>query len=199
MREDRPANRKRRRTSVPLWRWRSNPIRRRDDVLEAWLVLAIWVLIAVGGTAAGVVTAHAAGQVFAQQRADRVPVSAVLLDDIPRPATSGMGGDFAPARVRWTNSDGSTHSGKTLVSTGKTAGSTVRIWIDGNGKLSPQPTPPTEAAAEAALFGGSAALALSGLVFGIGSAGRWWLDRRRIAQWDKEWTLVGPKWGHKTS
>ncbi|MEU1788150.1 hypothetical protein ABZ553_20185 [Streptomyces sparsogenes] len=198
MREDRPANRKRRRTKVPLWRWRNNPIRRRDDVLEAWLLLAIWVLTAVGGTAAGLVTAHAADQVFARQRAERNPVYAALLDDVPRTAT-GMGRDLASTRVRWTTSDGAAHSGRTLVTTGKKAGSTVRIWIDTQGKLSTQPPTPTKAAVEAGLFGTSAALAVSGVVFGIGSAGRWCLDRRRIRQWDREWTLVGPQWSHKTS
>ncbi|MGW2650733.1 Rv1733c family protein [Streptomyces sp. NPDC001393] len=139
MYESRPANRKRRRTRVPLWRWRNNPIWRRDDVLEAWLVLAVWVLIAVGGTAAGVVTAHTPDQVFALQRAERTPVPAVLLDDVPRTATSEVGKDLASAKVRWTTSDGSTRSGMTLVTTGKTAGSTVRIWLDGQGKLSFQP------------------------------------------------------------
>lgn len=62
-----------RRTKKTLWRWRSNPLRRRDDVLEAWLVLAVWALIAVGGTLAGVLTARAADDVFAQQRAERTP------------------------------------------------------------------------------------------------------------------------------
>ncbi|MFF8925879.1 hypothetical protein ACF1AO_01300 [Streptomyces longwoodensis] len=198
MREDKPANRNRRRTRVPLWRWRSNPIRRRDDVLEAWLLLAVWVVIAVGGTAAGVVTALAADQVFAQQRAERDPVPAVLLDDVPRTATV-MGKDLASTRVRWTASDGATHSGMTLVTTGKKAGSTVRVWIDTRGKLSTQPPTPAKAAVEAGLFGASAALAVSGVAFGVGSAGRWYLDRRRIQQWDREWTLVGPQWGHKTS
>ncbi|QKV97099.1 hypothetical protein HUT19_39955 [Streptomyces sp. NA02950] len=199
MHEGKPANGKRRRTRVPLWRWRNNPIRRRDDILEAWLLLAVWGLIAVGGTAAGVVTAHAADRVFAQQRADRTPVRAVLLDDVPRPAMSGLDRDLSSARVRWTNSDGSTRNGMTVVATGKEAGSTVRIWIDAQGKLSTQPPTPAKAAAEAGLLGASAALALSGLVIGIGSAGRWWLDRRRIHQWDTEWTVVGPQWSHKTT
>lgn len=87
----------------------------------------------------------------------------------------------------------------TLVAAGKKAGSTVRIWIDGHGKLSPQPPTPAEAAVEAGFLGGSAGLALSGVVFGIGSVGRTYLDRRRIHQWDREWALVGPTWGHKTS
>ncbi|MER6129046.1 hypothetical protein ABT173_42105 [Streptomyces sp. NPDC001795] len=199
MRNGKLAKRKRRRTKVRLWRWRSNPIRRRDDVLEAWLLLAIWALIAVGGTVAGMVTAHAADQVFAQQRAERIPVRAVLLSDVPRTVTSGIGRDLISARVRWTTSDGATHNGMTLVSTGKKAGSTVRIWIDGQGKPSTQPPAPAKAAVESALMGASAALALSGVVFGVGSAGRWYLDRRRIEQWDREWNVIGPRWGHKTS
>lgn len=198
MHEGKPANGKRRRTRVPLWRWRSNPIRRRDDVLEAWLLLAIWVLIAVGGTAAAVVTAQTAERVFARQRAERIPVRAVLLDDVPRTAAPGTVGDLASARVRWTNSDGSTRSGMTLVTAAKKAGSTVRIWIDGQGKLSTQPPTPAKAAVDAGFLGGSAALALSGVVFGVGSVGRRYLDRRRIQQWDREWNLVGPQWCHKT-
>ncbi|MET8944061.1 hypothetical protein ABZX30_10840 [Streptomyces sp. NPDC004542] len=198
MREDNPANRRHRRTRVPLWRWRSNPVRRRDDVLEAWLLLVMWVLVAVGGTAAGVVTARAADQGFARQRADRTPVRAVLLDDVPRTPTSGTGGNLASARVRWTASDGSPRTGRTLVAGGKTGGSAVRVWIDGRGKLGTRPPSVTAAAVEAGCLGASAALAVTGLVLGAGSVGRKLLDCRRIQQWDREWTLVGPQWGHKT-
>ena len=192
-----PAKRKPRRTRSLLWRWRSNPIRRRDDVLEAWLLLAVWVLMAVGGTLAGVVTAHAADQVLARQRTERSPVPAVLLTDVPRTATSGLGRDLASAEVRWTASDGSSHSGMALVSPDKKAGSTVRIWIDTHARLSTRPATPTEAAVEAGLLGASAALASIGVVYGAGRTGRWWLDRRRFEQWDLEWTLVGPQWGHR--
>ncbi|MGW1255661.1 Rv1733c family protein [Streptomyces sp. NPDC002513] len=199
MRKGKPANGRRKRTRLPLWRWRSNPIRRRDDVLEAWLLLAVGALMAIGGTLAAVVTAHAAHQDFAQQRAERTPVLAVLLTDVPRTVPSGVGTDLASAEVRWTASDGSAHRGTTLVSTGKKAGSTVRIWIDGQGEASTPPLAPTRAAVEAGLLGASAALGVSGVVYGAGRVGRRWLDRRRIEQWDREWTLVGPQWGHKTS
>ncbi|MFJ4201148.1 hypothetical protein ACIP2Y_16160 [Streptomyces sviceus] len=49
------------------WRWRSNALRRREDVLEAWLVPAVRVLVAVDD--------------FAQRRSDRTPVRAVLIRD----------------------------------------------------------------------------------------------------------------------
>lgn len=50
---------------------------------------------------------------------------------------------------------------------------------------------------EAGFLGAMAALALGGAIFGTGSAVRWWLTRRRIDRWGREWELVGPKWGHK--
>ncbi|MFC8358546.1 hypothetical protein ACFUIY_01615 [Streptomyces griseorubiginosus] len=39
------------------WRRRSNPLRRRGDLLEARIVLTVWAVVAVGGTIAGLVTA----------------------------------------------------------------------------------------------------------------------------------------------
>ncbi|MFE2580566.1 hypothetical protein [Streptomyces sp. NPDC059378] len=94
-----------------LWRWRDNPLRRRDDIIEAWTVLAVWSVFAVGGTAAGLVTAHAADEVFARQRAQSQPVPAVLLNDVPLAVTSIDGAsDHRTATVRWTAPDGSTPS-----------------------------------------------------------------------------------------
>ncbi|MDN3029275.1 hypothetical protein [Streptomyces sp. S.PB5] len=184
-----------RRTKKTLWRWRSNPLRRRDDVLEAWVVLAVWVLIAVGGTFAGVVTARAAGDVFDRQRAEREPVRAVLLMDTPQAAANAY---RSMAKVRWIAGDGSSHTGKALVESGKKAGSRVTLWTDPWGDLVTAPPSPTEAAVEAGLLGTAAALAASGLAFGAGGLARWRLERRRIAQWGREWDLVGPQWGHRT-
>jgi hypothetical protein len=188
-----------RHTRKALWRWRSNPLRRRDDALEAWIVLAVWVAVVVGGTLTGLMTAHSAEGVFARERAERRSVSAVLLADATS-VGSGVGGasDRVSAKVRWTAADGATRTGTTLVESGRKAGTTVEIWTDGRGDLSTEPSTPTEAAIEAGVLGTAAGLAVSGLVFGVGRVGRWWLDRRRIESWDREWTLVGPLWSHKT-
>ncbi|WSW72057.1 hypothetical protein OG390_02400 [Streptomyces sp. NBC_00996] len=184
-----------RRTKRWLWRWRANPLRRRDDVLEAWLVLAVWALIAVGGTLAGVLTARAADDVFAQQRAELTPVQAVLLADAPRAPVKGY---RALVKVRWTLADGSTHTDKTLVDGGRKAGSTIVLWTNTQGNLTAPPPSGTDASVEAGFLGVASTLAVTGLVFGAGGATRWCLDRRRIDQWGREWDLVGPRWGHKT-
>jgi hypothetical protein len=178
-----------------LWRWRANPLRRRDDVLEAWLVLAVWALIAVGGTLAGLVTARAADDVFAQQRAERTPARAVLLTDAPGAESKSY---RALVKVRWTLADGSTRTGTTLVDGGQKAGSTIVLWTNTQGNPTTQPPSGTVAAVEAGFLGAASALGVTGLVFGAGRAARWWLDRRRIDQWGSEWDLVGPRWGHKT-
>ncbi|MFF4507393.1 hypothetical protein [Streptomyces sp. NPDC001401] len=184
-----------RRTTRWLWRWRANPLRRRDDVLEAWLVLALWALVAVGGTLAGVLTARAADDVFAQQRAERAPVRAVLLTDTP-PSEANSYRAFA--QVRWTGTDGSARTGKTLVEGGLRAGSTTVLWTDTQGNLTTRPPSRTDAAGEAGLLGAASALAVTGIAFGATGAARWCLDRRRIDEWGREWDLVGPRWGHKT-
>ncbi|MFI7497978.1 hypothetical protein ACIBVL_05590 [Streptomyces sp. NPDC049687] len=182
-----------------LWRWRDNPLRRRDDIIEAWIVLAVWTVLTAGGAAAGLVTAHAANEVFAGQRDEREPVRAVLLDDVPFAATAAGGTDLRTATVRWEASDGSTRTSRTLVDSGLEAGSEVTVWQDGQGRLTAAPPGSTEAAVESGVLGAAAATALSGLVLGAGKAARWRLDRRRVDEWGSEWDLVGPRWGHQNS
>ncbi|WP_229859937.1 Rv1733c family protein [Streptomyces anandii] len=182
---------------VWLWRWRGNPLRRHDDVVEAWLLLVMWAVILVGGALAGTLAARAADQEFAHQRADRHPVAAVLVTDVPQTAN---GGDAyrAPAKVRWTAPDGTARTGRALVETGLQSGTKVTVWQNGRGTLTTQPPGPTEARVEAALFGASAALALAGLVYGGTALARWRLDRHRYEQWGAEWDLIGPRWDQKT-
>ncbi|KOU58111.1 membrane protein [Streptomyces sp. MMG1533] len=187
------------RAKKPLWRWRSNPLRRRDDMIEAWIVLVVWAIIVVGGTFAGFLAAHAAEGVFARQRADRHSVRAVLLDDVPQSGSAARASvGRAMAKVRWTASDGSTRTGTTLVDTDLKAGSRIVVWQNDRGEFVAEPPSPTEAALEASLLGIAAALALAGTAFGAGTLARWRLDQRRIDGWGKEWDLVGPQWGHKT-
>ncbi|WP_328445267.1 hypothetical protein OG780_05555 [Streptomyces sp. NBC_00386] len=182
-----------------LWRWKKNPLRRRDDIVEAWIVLAVWGIVAVGGAAAGLVTALAGDEMFARQRAERQPVGAVLLNDVPRTVTAlGTTTDHRLASVRWTTPSGSARTGLTQVSTGLKAGAEITVWQDRQGRLALAPPSSSAAAVESGFLGATAALALAGIVFGAGAAVRHRLDRRRIDGWDDEWDLVGPRWSHRT-
>jgi hypothetical protein len=127
------------------------PLRRHDDIVEAWIVLVVWAVVAVGGALAGLVTSHAADEVFATQHAERHPVRAVLLTDTPSP-TSTVGGarDRIQAEIRWTTADGTRRTGSALVETGQQAGSEVVVWLDAAGNLTTEPPSPTEATLESA-------------------------------------------------
>jgi hypothetical protein len=180
-----------------FWRWQSNPLRRHDDIVEAWLVLAVWAVVAVGGTAAGLVTAHATDETLAQQRDS---VQAVLLTDAPERASSvRSSSDQVLADVRWTALDGSVRTDRALVDTGMRAGSHVVLWQDDQGSLATQPPSPAEAAVEAGVLGSSAGLALAGAVYALGAVARWRLDLRRIEAWGREWDLAGPQWGRRST
>ncbi|MET7479296.1 hypothetical protein ABZT17_33725 [Streptomyces sp. NPDC005648] len=185
-----------RRTTKWLWRWRSNPLRRREDVLEAWLVLTVWAVIAVGGTLAGALTARATADVLAQQRAERTPVAAVLLSSTRQPGASSY--YRASAKVRWTLPDGSTRTGNTLVDTGLGAGTHIVVYTDRQGELTTRPPSRSAADVEAAVLGATAGLGVTGATLGAGALARLRLDRRRADHWGREWATVGPTWGHKT-
>ncbi|MFF2364765.1 hypothetical protein ACFVU0_18995 [Streptomyces sp. NPDC058122] len=182
-----------------LWRWCDNPLRRRDDVIEAWIILAVWTVFTVGGAAAGLETAQATDDAFARQRAERQPVRAVVLHDVPPTASGpGAGSGRLMGAVRWTAADGSSRTGSAAVPAGSRAGEETGIWLDGRGRLSPAPPTPTKAAIESGVAGAAAATAVGGLAFGAGTVARRRLDRRRVDAWGREWVLVEPRWGHRT-
>ncbi|KAB1990318.1 Rv1733c family protein [Streptomyces triticiradicis] len=182
-----------------LWRWRDNPLRRRDDVIEAWIVLAVWTVFTVGGTFAGLMTARTTDDAFARQQAERRAVTAVVLHDVPSAATvpRGTSGRLMTT-VRWKAPDGSPRTGRTLVNTGTTAGSAVTVWQNDRGRLTFAPPTPATAAVESGLAGAAAVTAVAGLAFGAGTVARRRLDRRRVDAWGREWVLVEPRWGHRT-
>ncbi|MBQ0827107.1 Rv1733c family protein [Streptomyces tagetis] len=181
-----------------LWRWRRNPLRRRVDAVEAWIVLLVWALIAVGGTLAGLLTAHAADASFARQRAERQPVRAVLLADVPQSASPTQTAYRALVKVGWTAPDGTSRTGETPATSGLRAGSSITLWQDRDGSLTGQPADPADASVESALYGAGAAVAVAGLAYGSGALVRWRLDRRRLDEWAREWERVGPRWSQRT-
>ncbi|MEU9733898.1 hypothetical protein [Streptomyces sp. NPDC048002] len=178
-----------------MWRWRRNPLRRRSDVVEAWIVLVVWFLVVVGGVLAGLVVSDAADRAFAEQRAERRPTRAVLLTDVPR--ADGSADSPRPqglARVRWTTGAGTERTDEAMVDRGLKAGAEVTLWLDRAGDPATRPPSASEAAWESGALGTAAGLALAGLVFGAGAAARWRLGRNSAERWGQEWELVEPEW-----
>lgn len=182
---------------VRFWRWRRNPLRRPSDRLEAWIVLAAWTLALLGGLLAALATQGAVQHDLAARRADVHSVSAVLTEDAPRippVSTSGYSEDKVWAKVRWVAADGSTHTGTTRVEPGVAVGTRVTAWTDHTGRLVLEPASPTEAWLETVLFSAAAALGAGAVVLAGERLARGRLDRRRLAEWDRQWAQVGPQW-----
>ncbi|MEU0007240.1 hypothetical protein ABZ079_23910 [Streptomyces sp. NPDC006314] len=183
---------------VRLWRWRRNPLRRHSDVVEAWIVLATWVLALVGGVLAGVVAAHASDAAFSARRAQMHTVSAVLTDDAAKTPLAGTGYDDGRvwAAVRWTDADGSVHTDRAKVFPGAPAGSRLTVWTNRADRVVSAPVTGAAADLQAALTGALAAPLAGAAVWGAGWVVRSRLILRRMAEWDEEWKQIGPRWGN---
>ncbi|MEU0471881.1 Rv1733c family protein [Streptomyces olivaceus] len=179
-----------------LWRWRRNPLRRREDVLEAWILLIVWFVIAVAAPAAGVLASHAAAHSAAERRVERHSATATLVSDASsNPLATGTTGGRVDATVRWTASDGTRHSGKIPVDEGMKAGSRVTVWTDSRNQPTAAPPSAAQAGVDAAFMGAASSFA----VVAVASAGyygaRVVLNRRRRAAWAHEWEDVSSQWG----
>ncbi|MGW3288772.1 Rv1733c family protein [Streptomyces sp. NPDC001002] len=189
------------RGTVLAWRWRRNPLRRRSDVVEAWILLAACVLATVSAVLAGVVGTQAAERALARDRAARTPVAAVLVRIVPgstRDVVTGIRHDRAVGSVRWTDAKGVVRTGLAPVRPGTEPGSPVRAWTDGHGRLVPAPVNAGEASARAALSGAGAALLAGSVVLVGGHLVRLRVQRRATERWGAEWERVSRHWGHTT-
>ncbi|MFI1760638.1 DUF3592 domain-containing protein [Streptomyces sp. NPDC020800] len=188
------------RTQVRGWRWRGNPLRRRSDVVEAWTVLIVAVLLFVvaplAGVAAGLHAHDQARTIAAAQRAERHRVRAVVLGSTPahRPTVQGDREHPYRAQVRWTEPGRGTHTGTARVPAGSRAGDVVTVWFDArNRSVAP---PPDDVAiwqhtvtVGVCAAGGAAAAVLLGH-----AVERRIAQRHRMAEWEREWARTGPKW-----
>ncbi|MFD8307538.1 hypothetical protein ACFV29_35210 [Streptomyces sp. NPDC059690] len=183
------------------WRWRDNPLRRRSDVLEAWIVLAAWVLASVVAALAGILGAQLSERAAERDRAGRAPVSAVLVRILPGGAPDAVTGvryDRALATVRWRDASGTPRTGTMEVTPTARAGSRLQAWTDGHGRLLSRPVGPAEATTRAVLAGSGAALAAGLLALAGGQLVRLRVQRRATEAWGTEWERIDGRWGHTT-
>ncbi|MFJ4201162.1 hypothetical protein ACIP2Y_16230 [Streptomyces sviceus] len=179
------------------WRWRRNPLRRRSDVVEGWIVLAAWVLAVLGGLFAGVGAGLAMEDGLAARRAALHTVSAVLTENADRMATVTTEGsaETVRAKVRWSSPDGSTRTGLARVERGTAAGTSVTVWVDRSGEVVRAPLTAAEARLQSVLTGVLVAAGTAGLVLGGGRLALLRLERRRLRDWETEWARVAPSGG----
>ncbi|MFJ9736857.1 hypothetical protein [Streptomyces sp. NPDC101166] len=182
------------------WRWRKNPLRRRSDLVEAWTVLAVAVLLLVAAPLAGALVGRwaydEARAGAAEQRAGRHQVRAKVVSRPPEtlPTAEGVREEAYRVTVRWTDSGGAVRTAPARVPSGTERGDTVGVWFDARGRA--VPAPPDGAAvwqhtltSGVCTTGGAAAAVLAGY-----AVVRRVTQRRRLDEWDREWARTGPEW-----
>ncbi|WP_432153628.1 Rv1733c family protein [Streptomyces tricolor] len=184
---------------VWLWRWRRNPLKRRADVVEGWVVLGACLLTVLAGVLAGLAAAGAVEHGLARERATWRPVVARLVAQAPGSSREhgdrAAAGDRVWAEVRWRAADGSAHTGQVRVEPGSKPGTPVTVWTDPQGHLVSRPSTASEAAFRSTLIGLLVGVSAAAVPCVAGLAVRGRLERRRMAAWDTEWSRLGPQWG----
>jgi hypothetical protein len=178
-----------------------NPLRRRSDVIEAWLLpvamIAFVTLSPLAGAAAGLraradnVAAHRAEQTW--HRTD-----AVLLQASPGPLFVDGGANtwvvWTPAR--WT-SDGRQRFGEVPAAAGTRAGSTVPVWLDRAGHAQSPPLTAAQDQHHVIVAVSLALAALAVLLAGLALLTRRLVNWRRLAGWEAAWRSVSPQWSQR--
>ncbi|WP_435797241.1 Rv1733c family protein [Streptomyces clavifer] len=186
-------------------RWRTHPLRRKVDVLEArlWLLVAVLALMCASsiGVAQGWAAFDREASVAAEQRADRHLVRATVLRDAtsPSPWTDESGrSPRVPVPARWVTPTGGEGTGKVLVAPGTERGERTRLWLDSRGTITSAPLEHHDVWAEALLEGGSGAAVAIGAGALAGFGVRMACNRRRATLWESEWSRVEPEWSRRT-
>jgi hypothetical protein len=178
-----------------------NPLRRRLDVIDAWMVpVAIVVFLALCPLVVSLTGTWMRAANASEQRAQAgwQPVRAVLLQSVPGPEqiNHGMNTWMTWVRARWTE-PGVTRQGEVPAQSGSRVGSVVTVWLDRTGKVRMPPLTPGEAGSRVleARAGGLAVLAVVLAIMLLFA--RRMLDRRRLAGWESAWLTVGPTWSRR--
>ena len=175
-----------------------NPLRRRVDIVEAWLLpVAIVVFLALCPLVISVTSSwmHTANASEMRGQANWHHVQGTLLQAVPGPEQAGHTSNtwisWAPAT--WTD-NGVQHKGNVPALGGSKAGNRVPVWLDSTGKVHMPPLTPGQAGSRVleARIAGLAVLAVLLAIMIV--LVRRILDRRRLAGWESAWLQVGPTW-----
>lgn len=203
---------RRKRLTRSWWRWRRNSLRRRSDLVEAWLgaVTALMLCtVPLAGWWAGQSVDRALHRVARAQRAERTLVPATVVQSPAAAGTAAAPGaaKAAAAAIRadtdprhgdmmhWIAPDHSSHTAKVPVGLEVWHGNQLLLWTDRTGVLVPPPLDDATASTHAVLAGVAAGSAAGGAVLMSRQLLMWRLMRRRMDSWEREWARVGQDWG----
>jgi hypothetical protein len=190
--------RRRKRPTKRGWRWRRNPLRRRSDVVEAWLGLLTAVLfctVPAIGWWAGQSVDRTLQRVVRTQRAERTLVTATVEPGKSAKAAAIGADPNHGDTLRWTAPDHTVHTATVSSDLEVWHQGKILVWTDHKGVLVPPPLDSATAATHSVLAGIAAGSAAGGLLLMSRQVLMWRLMLRRMASWEREWARVGQDWG----
>jgi len=96
--------------------------------------------------------------------------------------------------VRWATPDGSPRTGEITGAGQAVAGSIVTVWIDETGRLTHPPLSRADVAGHVIGVAVATPAALALLLWAVGWVVSLVSDRRRLAGWEADWSMVEPQW-----
>jgi hypothetical protein len=178
-----------------------NPLRRRSDVIAAWLLpVAIVLFFGLCPVIYAVIGMRVRADNAAVQRAEATwhQANAELLQAAGGPQQTGSGSNtwtvLAPIRLV---ENGRAYDANHPVAAGTAADTQVKVWLNRTGSLEVPPLSAAQADDRVLADTLVALAALAVLLAGGTWATRRMLDRRRLAGWETEWLAVGPRWSRQ--
>ena len=178
-----------------------NPLRRRSDVIAAWLTPAmILVFAALIPVAASVTGSLARAQNASVVRASHGwhHVTGHLLRSAPGPAQTDHGTNTwnEMALANW-SFEGRSYHGSIPVPAGSPAGSARIVRLDNAGVVQMPPLVPAQLADRIDTLTFIVMIAVAMMLMAVKGIVRRILDKRRLAAWESDWHAVGPRWSHQ--
>jgi len=175
-----------------------NPLRRACDRVEARVTLALLTLYVFAapllawqaGTAV-----YRDGVITERSQIGYVRVVAVLVEPAgQRVADTTAVPDTVFAQAHWTSPTGTDRVGRVPARSGAPAGTRVSIWVDPTGSRVDQPRRREQTVALTWTVSALVPLGLLTLLVAARALVRRVLDARRLAEWERQWLLVEPRW-----
>jgi hypothetical protein len=175
-----------------------NPLRRPTDRVECWARLTVTIVILlITPTVAALAarTTYRDGvRAEASERASRNQAAAVLTQDATYSSVSAETAPTVLTFASWQGGGTTPRTGWVRARAGATAGATVLIWVDADGV----PTdPPRDHNDTLAATIATALLIPLIAVVTLGIAHlvlHMFLERSRLAMWQREWQQIEPRW-----
>lgn len=184
-----------------LRRLRRNPLCRRTDLVQAWIAVGLFLVVLTATPAAVVLVGGAARhhteQIARHQADTRHRTTAVLVHDAPRhpePGSVEAKNTLYPVTVRFTDRHGDTRTAQKDVEPATSAGSTVRVWVSDEGKLTGPPLTEDEVRDHTMGYAVMAATAVPLLAAAAYACAHRRLERINLARWETDWAAAAARW-----